>query len=361
MAHQIEGTIAVYDSIDGPAWHNIGTEIQCGNGFDADVIAAKAVQPLLLSSYTKSPLLVNVHGKMKEHPTQSAIVRVDDGKLCGGVVGSSTFNVPQPRDLFMLARQIAKDIPGIKLSFAAMLAEGSRLLQTWNLGDFEIAGELYQRHLIIHAGFDGSYSREVMMAATRAVCNNTVSVSRYEAKNAGDEDAQAYHKIRNTKNAHVREAVAVDHCRSIFEEFGKVKARAEKLAEYKIDDLGAVDLIDKIMKKRGKDIRKSKPAKNEATAIMNLYLGSGIELEKWRGTAYGLEQAVAEYDCHHVNIRGVRKGGSMSRDQSAQLKAISHVYFDGGASRRAACTNVMNDLLNTPKIQTTVPTDMSLN
>lgn len=343
MAHLIEKNIAVYHELDGKGWHKIGTEID-GIGVDECVINAKAAQPLLLAKFAKHSITVGEHGT---HPTQSAIVRLDDGRICGGTVGTNTFNVPQPRDMYIAARDILKDFPDAYLSFSCMMSNGkfndARHLQCWNIGKFEIAGEEYTRFLIIHIGIDGCASREIMISATRAVCNNTLQVARYNAKGKDGEtdedaakDARAYAKIRNTKNADKHQANAVNHMRDILSAFDKMKERGEKLTKVKINTEQAAATIDRFLKKRGKDMEKSKQARTEAEKIMALYFGEGIELKQHTGTAYGLEQALSEYNDHHVTVAGEKKD---------PLKRIDHVLFRGGAKRRGVATAVINELM----------------
>ena len=233
MAHEIEKAVAVYSVQDGAAWHKIGTPIEVTGSIIDHLRAVIQAQPLLAAEYGLVPLTVANYG---EHPTQSAVVRFDDAKICGGVVGSTSYSLSQPKDQWDLAGRILRDIPDVRLSFAAMLADGARMLQTWNLGDFDIAGEAHKRFLAVHTGFDGSYSTEVILSAIRAVCNNTVSAARYDSRGSANDDAESqasqakgYERIKRTSKAAERETKAVSHMRSIFEAFGKLKTWSEAL------------------------------------------------------------------------------------------------------------------------------------
>lgn len=350
MSHQVE--IAVYNVKDGEAWHKIGKPLQGMGTFEHDVLEAREVEPTLMSDYEIVRLSAGEYG---HHPTQGAVVRKADGRVCGGTVGLDSYSLSQPWDQVALARRILDGVDGVRLSFMAHLAGGARMLQTWNLGDFDIAGEHHQRYLCIHTGFDGSYSTEILLSAIRTVCNNTLSSARYDACSAGDEDGKRYDRIKRTVNAPAREDKAIGHHRRILAAFDKLKGWSESLTKIRVTHDDAVAIVCDVLKRRGQDPAKSKRAQSTAAAMVDSYL-HGAGNAPWVGTAYGVWQGLTEYACHRSIIRGVRDSdGIHDFTDHGKLAALDSSIFGTGSDIRETARAVMDDLLGRqPPTQATV-------
>lgn len=363
MAHEITITeagvaLAVYHVADGEAWHKYGEEINseidrwigtpkfnpdaATAAFDASVLDAKQVRPELLSSFSLLPIFGrDPGGSYYPHPTKAVVKRDCDDVILPGIIGKDSFALPEPRKVLLMARKIIADRPGSHVSFMGYLGEGSRFLVCVNLGEMMIAGEKHTNFLTVHTGLDGSASMEIMISTVRAVCNNTVRQARIKSQT----DSGSHTRIKRTSGAPEREDAAADVLGRAMAEVEKGKDWLEALSRIKLTDARRAELVAAVLKAQSKgklDLKKSKRAQNKAAEILHLAAGAGRGMDGHETTAYGLFQAITEYEQHKATVSGARKAdGSVSNAD----KLLTSKNFGGVADRCEIAREVMADLL----------------
>jgi len=164
-----------------------------------------------------------------------------------------------------------------------------------------------------------------------------VTVARADAKTGARTEAKTYARIRRTKGAKLKEALAVHDMRKLFSEFDRLKLIGEELGRTKLQPTEGATLLTEAMKRYGTDPSKSKRAFTVASEILDLSLGRGQGLQEWRGTAWALTQAVSEYTNHLSTVR--------KAEGDEDLRRLDSNMFGRGSDLQASMCAVMDEFL----------------
>jgi phage/plasmid-like protein (TIGR03299 family) len=176
--------------------------------------------------------------------------------------------------------------------------------------DFEVGdGDRVNPYILLAHGHGGTYTMAIRagMTAVRVVCNNTLSM----ALGGGVGKGSNLVKIAHTKGAatsleSVREAV--DYVRA---QSGKVADVFRTLTQVQVTDEAVDAFLDAVYgkTKAGKNGKPGREPKKEE--IRRLFEeGTGADLSSARGTAWGLYNALTEYESHHA--RSERTAGNVA-------------------------------------------------
>jgi len=346
MAANIDTTIqAIIAQGEGAAWHGHGKEIPMdGLPIGRQIARAFELSPGLGSAHYKADIKVHLSdGSVVDHPQACAIVREYDQRVHPGTPGAESFGLPQTREqlrAFVLGlKQAGIDLSEPRLSYMGFLDAGRRFVASVNLGPVEINGETHVRYANLTWGVDGTMGREVMYSIVRAVCMNTVAMSRGDARALADSvDSRAHadtgSRIRNTKNADKRWASACIDLGDMHAEFKGLKARLERYAATPVNEDDVAAIFERVCKRAGFKLD-SKRTQNRIQEWTRLYLGSG-----WAGTANGLHQAFTDRDLLADSVQT----GRGNREPADAI--LTSALFGSGATFRETAESVLREALD---------------
>jgi phage/plasmid-like protein (TIGR03299 family) len=182
-------------------------------------------------------------------------------------------------------------------------------------------GVEFRPHLLACTSHDGSIATEFRRTVTNVVCDNTMAAARTE-------NGQVY-RVRHTRHstarlADARDALAIVH--TIADDFA---AEVQDLCSTTVTDkqwtafLDSLVPVTKEMSKRSQTMAESK--RDEMMLLWN----KDQRVSPWKGTAWGVVQAVNTHTHHIQTVRGAgRAERNMLRAVSGQVDALDKGTID---------------------------------
>jgi phage/plasmid-like protein (TIGR03299 family) len=227
-------------------------------------------------------------------PNRIAIVRDDTYEVLG--VPSASYALHQyDAALLDVVADILDD--DLHIGSAGLLKGGAvawvqvEMADNWNVGDVE-----FRPNLLATTSFNGEIATTYKRTCTIVVCDNTRS-------RALGENGQEY-RVRHTAHSRLRLASARDALRVIHDDGAAFAKEVEQLLARRVDDqqfdafLGAW-----IPTGDNADDSAATRARNERWAHRDLWRND-VRVAPWRGTAFGVIQAVNTYRQHVKTTRG---------------------------------------------------------
>lgn len=163
----------------------------------------------------------------------------------------------------------------------------------------EHSGERYRPFISAASSLDGSLSSTYFTGAVRAVCDNTLAI--------GMSNAVRQYKVKNTRNSAIRIESARQALDIVFEVDKEFQAELDRLLDIPVTE-GQFDKFIQMYvpltnpdgtpkEGRGKTI-----ALNKQLALTDLYVSDPM-VAPWKGTAWGVQQAVNTYREHYATVR----------------------------------------------------------
>lgn len=295
MAHELEviDGVASFFAVRDPAWHQLGQVVR-------EASTAKEALHLAGLDYTviKSKDNVKVPGFEDLDtgiPGAYATYRFwPDGRVNGlGVVGE-TYQVVQTWEAAELVEAITDQQHQAIWDTGGSLRNGKQFFMSIKLGEeftFPGSGDAIETWMVVASSHDGSMALTVYITRIRVVCANTLTWSL--------SDAKATYKVKHTTNAQMkvtdaREALdlAWDGQDAFSKEIDKLmhtSVSAEKF-EKVLQTLIPIEDGLALSNPRAMTLRTK-----AQEAISDLYYASPT-VGAWEGTAYGLWNAVSEYE-----------------------------------------------------------------
>lgn len=302
MAHELEidpetGEANMFSAQGVVPWHGLGTVVQ-----DDAVTAAEALELAGLDwEVEKLPFRpeVEINGEtivLPEVPDTYLNVRSTDHKVLG-VVGERYVPLNNV-DAFQLGDDIL-DVAEATWTTAGSLFGGSQVwMQATLPNDVHIAGmedEAIDLNLVISNSHDGSKAVEVMVTPTRVVCNNTLTLA--------SRDAARSFKARHTTNMSGKIAEAKRALDIAYAYRDAIVEMGESMLAQKVDDAAFDRFLESLVPSKDKPQNAETRALNTQDTIRNIYVKTP-NLQNIRGTAWGVMQAVIDYNDHFVKSRG---------------------------------------------------------
>ena len=312
MSHEIE-TIngkASFFAVREPAWHQLGEVVEnAQRTSDALELAGlnytvhKSVKPVTFTY----PVALKYGAQTFDVPSVYATFREwPNGNIDGlGAVGEN-YQVVQTQEAAEFVEAITDQHSQAIWETGGSLRDGKQFFMTIKLGEeFELNknDDKVDTWMVVASSHDGSMALTVYITRIRVVCANTLTWSLSEAANV--------YKVKHTAKAQARVADARKAIDLAWKGQGAFDHEMEKLMNRQITDqdfdrvISGLFTIEDDMSDSMTTARSNK--RNE---ISDLYYASPT-VGKWTGTAYGLWNAVSEYEQWLAPSRG--KPGSIDR------------------------------------------------
>lgn len=296
-------------------WHGLGTKVDHAMNSDEALHAAA-----LDWDVTSEPVFVNG----QEVDNYRANVRSSDGSIFGIV--TERYKIVQNRDAFSFTDYLLKNDLGIPVTYetAGALDGGRRVWLLAHLPPERVLGDEIVPYLVFTNSHDGKGSIRIAVTPTRVVCANTLQIAMQSAKRVwstrhiGDINTkmkeaeetllrtQAYMKGLSDQ-ASTLQAIKVGP--KLIEEFLEQVFPVSKLASDR--QIANNDLVKQLVL----DIYSSKP-----------------DLQNFKGTGWGIYNALADYESHSMPLRSTRtfkeKRFSNFIDGNSRLEAAEKVLLE---------------------------------
>jgi phage/plasmid-like protein (TIGR03299 family) len=288
------------------AWHRMpGYD----NHFDGPVPIDRV--RALLPEVHSSPLYVNTPLGMMPVDGRQAIIRSDNGAVLG--VFTDGYEIHQYGDkLVDTVATILDD--SLVIGSAGLLKGGAQAWVSVEVPDTITTpeGVTFRPNLLACTSHDGSLATTFKRVVTVVVCDNTLAAGLGEV---GQQLKIKHSKYSNLRIAGAREALAIVH--TIADDFA---AEVAALCAIDVSDkewsafLGAHEsttfTTDKGEDKTGRSLTLAENTRDALTQLWN----TDVRVSPWRGTAFGVLQAVNTHVHHGATVRGAtRPERNMSR------------------------------------------------
>lgn len=274
------------------AWHGYGHVVgENMNYADALGLAGLDWSALL------APLTALTPSGVTEVETHRATYRSDTGALLG-VVGSD-YVAHQPADLLELARLTVDAAPGdAHVEVIGSLRGGRTVFITIALpNEVVIAGDVHMPRLVWATSMDGTLATRGVTTMVRAVCANTIRASFRSARTSW--------AARHTSDLRGRAAdarAALDLAWKVSDTF---RAEVEALTAQTVTDRQADEIISAMWPDDAQATARTRSTASRRRAeVRRLYRDD--PRVGWRGTGYGLVQAISTWELWESPRRGDR-------------------------------------------------------
>jgi phage/plasmid-like protein (TIGR03299 family) len=220
-------------------------------------------------------------GTIVEHPWARETYRSTDEYPLGVVRGH--YEPFSNRDAFAFGDSIAENGQG-RWIHAGDYDKGVRIFMTMELADFTVLGEdPYRMFLFLRTSHDGGTGLNAWIVPFAVRCLNQMQLVNAQH--------QGSFTIQHTKNMAVRAEEAAETLRQVVEYSAEFKQLAEKLAATTVSDQKVRSVLNRL-------VPEGRARRDDIIADLKHNYLSSTTVEPYRGTAYGLLQAVTEYYDH---------------------------------------------------------------
>lgn len=326
MAHELyineQGTASMA-YVGAAPWHGLGQLLTPDAPIEVWAEQAGMNFSILHTDVKFKPNDAGAKAKHLIVPRQRVLYRSDsDAPLA---IVSDRYKVVQPDEVLGFFKDTA-EMHGFTLETAGVLFNGQKY---WALAktpyQYSLPGQdVIKPYLLLATSCDGTMSTVARYVNTRVVCNNTIELALSE-------------KAQQVKVTHrqVFDEKAVKVELGLLEQsFEEQAMKMEQLAKRTVTAQEAVDYFIKVLGNPAVPVDKQRNVALLAK-VHALFDGGGIgaSLESYKGTAWGLVNAVTEYVDHQ---RGM-KDDDLSKDRRLE----SAWFYEGSTMKRKA----MNDAL----------------
>lgn len=295
----------------GNAWHyKASAQGEESNHYEGAIPAEDVRRRLFNWQAVAMPMFVNVNGETKQVPNKVAIVRNDTNDILG--VPSSSY-VPHQYDDALLTQVESILDDEMTIGSAGLLKGGAiAWVQVEMPENMKVADVEFRPHLLATTSFNGSIATTYKRTVTVVVCDNTRNAALREN---GDE-----YRIRHTANSGLRLASAREALKIVYQMGDDFAREVEQLLSIKVSD----QLFDKFLLQTfpiNDDM--GKLAVTRATENRGQFMtlwNTDERVAPWKGTAYGVLQAV---NTHHHHFRPTK--GSTMRVERNMMDALTGV------------------------------------
>lgn len=316
MAHELyidENNTASMAYVGAAPWHGLGQQLT--EDADIDTWRVQSGMDFSINSGEVKFKPINAGAKAKHIivPNKRVLYRSDTEAPLAVV--SDKYQVVQPEDVLMFFKDLA-DIHGFTLETAGVLFGGQKY---WALAKtpFETKlgkDDIIKAHLLLATACDGTMSTIARYVTTRVVCNNTIEMALGESGG----QVKVSHRSKFSEQR-------------VKEELGLLEASWEsttekinKLTQRTITAQEAIQYFVNVLGNKDKPIEEQRNVALLAK-VHALFDGGGIgaSMDSYKGTAWGLLNAVTEYVDH--------ERGTKVDDLSKDRRLESAFFYEGRA------------------------------
>jgi len=321
MAHELEvidGKASFFAARES-AWHQLGTIVseaqttqQALKLAGLDYTVFKTAEPLSFQHRLTPGANVRVH-----IPGSYGTYRIwPDGRINGlGSVGSS-YLVMQTHEAAELVEAITDQNNQAIWETGGSLRSGKQFFMTIKLGDeftFEGSGDNIITYMVVASSHDGTMPLTVYFTRTRVVCANTLTWSL--------KGATSSYRVKHTTNSRARVTDAREALGLAWDGQDAFAKELDRLMHTTLTTEQADKVIEKLLPI---DQKNDKPGlitlrTSRREQISDLYFGSPT-VGAWSGTAYGMWNAVSEYEQWLAPSKGMV--GSFERSKNVATRNV---------------------------------------
>ena len=261
-------------------------------------------------------------------PTRKTIIRPDTGKVLG--VFKLGFTIHEYREWLLKNLSWLLDDSDLAVGSAGLLRDGAVAWVQVEMPETVTTPEGidFRPFLSGATSLDGSLSSTYQCGAQVIVCDNTLDASLTE------KDATRI-KIRHSRKSlgriqEVRDALQIVH--TVADDFA---AQVKALCEVTVDDKTWAAFLDAHVELPEKPGRGRTLAENKRDALASLW-NNDQRVAPWKGTAFGVVQAVNTYTHHVKSVRG-----GVSRAERNAERAVTGKVHDLDASTLETLNKVL--------------------
>ena len=270
-------------------WHGLGKPV------DHAMTSEEALREASLDwNVTSEPVFVD--GKKVDN--YRANVRSSDGAVYGIV--SERYKIVQNKDAFSFTDFLLKNDMNIPVTYetAGALDGGRRVWLLANLPPERVLGDEIVPYLVFTNSHDGKGSIRIAVTPVRVVCQNTLQAALSSAprvwstRHIGDIET----KMKEAETTLLRTRAYMDG----------LAVQADLLQQVKLNS----DLINEFMEQvfPVKKAASERQADNQdllRSLVFDIYM-SKPDLAPWKGTGWGLYNALADYETHSMPLRSTK-------------------------------------------------------
>lgn len=264
-------------------WHGLGTPVEDSPTSKDAIICAgldwEVAPHQMLDSVTRNII-----------PNYFANVRTSDNKVLG-VVGSR-YKIIQNQEAF----DFTDSLIGKEVTYetAGSLNGGKTIWLLAKMNSVKILGDDVVPYLCFTNTHDGTGSIKVCMTPTRVVCNNTLNL----AINSATRMWSTRH-LGNLSAKMIEAAHTLEFAGAYMEGLNK---EAERLANISISDSELDGILTKVFPITGNaSKRQADTMQRVRTRVLTAY--DEQDISQFRGTGWGVVNAMADYVSHHSILR----------------------------------------------------------
>jgi phage/plasmid-like protein (TIGR03299 family) len=229
-----------------------------------------------------------------ESPDRVAIMRSDTGDILG-IFKDSYQEHQYPVWILDSVAGILDD--DLSIGSAGLLRNGGQAWVSVEVPDSITTpeGVTFRPNLLACTSHDGSLATTYQRVFTNTVCDNTMAIARAEKS---ERFKVKHSKYSNLKLADARDALAIVH--TMADDFA---AQVQTLCETTVTDAQWAAFLDAIVPVPTDEGRGKTMAENKRDEFRLLW-NADPRVEPWKGTAYGVVQAVNTHTHHFATVRG---------------------------------------------------------
>jgi len=253
-------------------WHGLGTVIEgCPTSEEAIRIANLGWDVVQEPVYLQNG---------KEVSNIYANIRKDTEDVLGVVRGR--YRIVQNTESFSFVDNIIQNTKGIECKYetAGSLFNGRRVFMLVRLPDVNLVGDEVENYLFLSNSHDGTSGLMAGITNVRVVCNNTLQMA--------ERSASRIWKIRHTESLKGKQKEAEIALGLALSYTERIKEDAQKLAMQKVDE-------ERFFKEFFRKLQLTDKSKEKVMLSIGDIFHNKNDLQNFRGTKWGLYNAVADY------------------------------------------------------------------
>jgi len=281
MAHQIMENDWMFSANGIRPWHGLGSVIDKAPSTEEAIRIAK-----LDWSVEKMPLYAKQEVKGKKDPYLDSgyqgLIRTDIG-FCTGVV-KDRYEIVQNIEAFNFVDDImAAEKGAVKYETAGSLYNGKKIFLLVRMPDQNLLDDVIENYLFFTNSHDGLSSVKAGVSNVRVVCDNTLQMALKGATRSWS--------APHTKTVKQKQQEAIHSLKLATAYIKEMPKMAEKLVAKKIK-------VEKVIPLFFTAAELEKSAGQEAVAKITAIANFKPDLANFKGTAWGVYNAVADYVSH---------------------------------------------------------------
>jgi len=251
-------------------------------------------------------------GTIQDHPWARETYRSDNEAPLGVV--RKVYNPYSNRDVFAFGDHVAANGQGRWCHAGIQGTDYVRVFMTMELAEFQVFGsDPYKLYLFFRTSHDGGMGLKAYVVPIRVWCTNQQQLVT--------EHHQGYWTVEHTGTLERRLEEARESLEQVVEYSTEFNALAEKLVATTVSDQKVRSVLSRL-------VPEGRARRDDIIADLKHTYQTSETVEPYRGTAYGLLNAVTEYYDH----------GKKQQNGNARFESI--MFGEGAKARRA----VLRDL-----------------